>query len=372
MILHLVTDEKFTDYAIKQFSYAGANSEFILIPSNFGSGDDYSKLISKCKIIFQNSKAFQNLLCTLDNYSAVILHGMHWGKWETQILSSVPKQVKIAWVLWGGDVYGRSDVKDNFLAPITNAVCKFRDAIKFLDRNKHIKDNSWEIPLAQFNRVDYCMTSQDEEFDYAKKFTGSSFKRLWYTYYSIEEIIGSLYNSKCQGNNIWLGNSATASNNHFDALLKLHKYKKQIKDRKLVIPLSYPGIWVKNAIYKFAKCLFGQNIKPLFEFCAREEYNKLMLDCNVMIMPHYMSQGMGNIYTGLWLGMRVYMSKKNISYNFLKRLGVLVFSLEDELALYGLQPLSEEDFLRNREILSQYYGKEHVMQEVKNVVKVLS
>ena len=90
-----------------------------------------------------------------------------------------------------------------------------------------------------------------------------------------------------------------------------------------------------------------------------------------MIMNHYIPQAQGNILVGLWLGMRVYMSEKSLSYKFFKRLGCIVYSFESEFKIFGLSKLSEDQKNTNREILSQWYNNEHTMSGVKNIVVTL-
>jgi hypothetical protein len=103
----------------------------------------------------------------------------------------------------------------------------------------------------------------------------------------------------------------------------------------------------------------------------RDEYNKILQSCSVMIMPQYIPQAQGNIVTGLWLGMRVYVSEKSLAYQFLRRIGCKVYSFETEFGTYQLSPLSEEEVLHNREALRKWYSKEHVLESAKNVVKIL-
>ena len=64
MILHLLTDEKFTDYAIKQFSAPEMLSEFVLVPSN--NMMEHVKLIDQCTIVRQGSSEFKEV--RVDNY----------------------------------------------------------------------------------------------------------------------------------------------------------------------------------------------------------------------------------------------------------------------------------------------------------------
>lgn len=369
MILHFLTDDKFADYAIKQFSAPEMQSEFVCL--NTAGRMNLVELRDKIRVMHPFGEEFAAFLDeNLSKYTAIILHGMHWGMWQKEIIRRTPKDVKIAWVLWGGDVYGRHDIADSFIAPKTKFVNTLRKLNHLLEKKKQKTD--WELPYELFQRVDYCLTSQDEEYNYAVNYFQKPFKRLWYTYYSLEEMIGSLMDARCHGNNVWLGNSASASNNHFDGLWTLAKNKRKLGDRKIVMPLSYSEPWVANSVSKIARWLFGKNSQPLMKMLPRDEYNALMLDCSTMIMPHYMSQAMGNIYTGLWLGMRVYMSVQNISYPYLKRIGANVYTIEHDFAKYGFEPLADELIEQNRAALMKVYGREHVMTEIKKVAKELS
>ena len=112
MILHLLTDEKFTDYAIKQFSAPEMKSEFVLVPSN--NAMEMVKLADKCTIVRQNSPDFDVLINRLDQYTGIIFHGMFWGRWQTPILQKVPKNVKVAWYFFGGDISSRCGVENQF------------------------------------------------------------------------------------------------------------------------------------------------------------------------------------------------------------------------------------------------------------------
>lgn len=367
MILHLLTDEQFTDYAIAQFSASEMKSEFVLIPSNH---EDWKmKLMDKCTIIRQGSSEFKELLNHLGDYTGIILHGMFWGGWQTPILQQVPSRVKVAWYFWGGDIYGRKDLELYFLAPITKVLYKLHNRKKRKKKNNH-----WEIPVELYKRVDYCLTGEQEEYDFVKQYTGSSFKHLWYTCYSLEETIGSLLNSRSEGNNIWIGNSAAVRNNHCDVFWKLWKsgLMRQFRGEKVIMPISYGEPWIRNMVKKIGGLLFGKQLQVLETYIPRNEYNALMLSCSTMIIGYWEPAAQGNIITALWLGMRVYLSEKSIAYNFFKRIGAQIYSIESDMKQYQFAPLPEEIRAENRRVLTKWYSKQHVMEAVQNVVKELS
>ena len=369
-ILHIVTDEKFTDYAIRQFSAPEMCSEFVLIPSNGMMSE--VKLVSHCAIVQQGSEEFHTLLAELGNYCAIVLHGMFWGSWQTSILKHVPDDVKVAWVFWGGDLYSRHENKELFYAPITHFFCNLH---KLKRRNQH--DTSWEIPLNLYKRVDYCITSIDDEYDFACDFTQSSFLRVWYSYYSIEDTIGSLMHSCAKGRNIWIGNSATPKNNHMDILWRLWKSGawRELKDRKIIIPLSYGEPWMRNLIKKIGGCLFGKRLQVLEQYMPRDEYNALMLSCSTMIIGYREPAATGNIITALWLGMRVYLSEHSMAYSYFKRIGCRVYSIEsdlDEKNANCFSVVSDEERQQNRDALMSLYGKKNTNQAVADLVTLLT
>ena len=73
----------------------------------------------------------------------------------------------------------------------------------------------------------------------------------------------------------------------------------------------------------------------------------------------------------MWLGMRVYISEKSIAYNFFKRIGVKVYSLESDFEKYGCDAVSDDEMEYNRKLLREMFSREHVMQSAKNVVDIL-
>ena len=370
MILHLVTDEQFTDYAVQQFSALEMNSEFVLIPCNH---ENWSvKSIDKCTIVQRFSPEFDKLLTRLGQYTAIVFHGLFWNSWQTKILERVPEDVKVAWFFWGGDIYSRHGQSVKFLAPITGFLARIRSYKKNLP-----VDTSWEIPLELFKRIDYCLTDEREEYEYAKQYTGANFEYLWYTCYSLEETIGPLMNSHCDGSNIWIGNSAATGNNHADILWKLWSrgLLRKFKGEKVIMPLSYGDPWMRNLILKYGKRLLGKYLQALEAYIPRNEYNALMLSCSTMIIGYWEPAAQGNIITAMWLGMRVYLSEKSMTYQYFKRIGCKIYSIEHDLDrknpdVFAL--MKQEDIDTNRAVLRKWYSKEEMHKRNLEIVKALS
>lgn len=362
MILHLLTDDKFTDYVIEQFSPFESSVDFILIsPFNRIEHIHYP---DKVRIVNPTIKSDMiDLLKCTSNYDAVVFHGLFFG-WQEWLLQNISKDIKVAWFIWGGEIYGQLDLAETFYAPLSKWIYKVRGCFR--------KQKEDIFPKQLIKRANYCLTSEAEEVDFINNYLRTNLPHLWYTYYSIEDTVGELMKKRCDGNNIFLGNSANIANNHFDALVQLKKLG--IKDREIIVPLSYGFPWERNLCVKFGKCLFGKRFKPLLDFLPRDEYNAQMLSCSVMIQPHWRPNAHGNIITALWLGMRVYLSERNIEYAFFKRIGCVVYSIEKDLNRKNpdvFAPLSEEDIEINQAALYLEFSKQRVQKACEDLTNEL-
>lgn len=368
MILHLLTDEKFTDYVLKQFSEPEMCSDFVLV--SYNSHLVYATPQPNMRVIRPNSKDFQILLNHLNDYNAVVLHGLFFP-WQGQVLRVVPATVKVAWVFWGGDIYGRKDIFADYLSSSSKTLLFIQQLKRRLKCKK--TQPRYEVPFELLKRIDFCLTDVPEDFEFVKGYLKTGIKELWYNYYSVEETIGNLESFRCNGNNILVGNSSSLECNHLDGLRAVRRLQ-LAPEVKVYVPLSYGESWLRKEIsYKGHKML-GNCFHPLSTFLARDEYNQIIRSCSVAIMPHYRPQAFGNILTALWLGTRVYLSSHNSLYPFFKRIGAIIFSLEadfDSSNEWALKPLSDEETEINRHVISSLYSSEEMYRKNLFIVQTL-
>lgn len=365
MILHLLFDDKFADYTIRQFSPYG-NSEFLVVQYSADEEIKHILLRDQLTRLVYKSGEYLNFLRGLGQYKAIIIHGFY-TPWQVEIVENAPVSVKIAWAFWGGDLYQRPDVRDRYLAPIS----KF--AHRLHELKKPTKDE-YIVPMSALQRVDYVLDDMLENYEDVKQYIQKpSVKYLWYQYYSVEKTVGeALLEVKAEGQNVLMGHSAGVRTNHIEGMLALRRLN--LKGRKIITPLSYGSPWYRNMILRVGRMLFGDGFTPLTSFMPREEYNALICSCPAFICPAYKPEGMGNIITALWLGARVYLYKHNLKYKYLTRIGVRVFSIEDDLCRRNgdaLLPLSEEDLMHNRAILQQIYGFNQMDERIQVIIKTL-
>ena len=368
MILHFFSDDVFSDYVIEQFAEPEMCSEFVLMSSS--KNTTYINRAKGIKIVNPNNKELMsNLVNSLGFYSAIVLHGLFYPWCET-ILRGVPDYVKVAWVFWGGEIYGRKDMGGVFLSNRSKCLLLFHQLSRMLKNKK--PSEHFELSRVLFQRIDYCLTDIHEDFEFVKAYCGFGAKELWYNYYSIDETLGDLRYQSVDGNNILIGNSCTLECNHIDGFKAVNKFAG--KNAQIIIPLSYGELWLRRYLLRIGRCMFGKRFRPLVDFVPRDEYNKIIKSCAVVIMPHYRPQAYGNILVALWLGSQVYMSEKSLLYVFLKRKGVTVFSIESDLRRskrYLVSPLPVEVRDENRRVIASLYEKSVMKNKIRKIVEIL-
>lgn len=368
-ILHFLdssqnTNGQFAAYVLNQFCAIELSSDFVVLSPNPGAIVPDS--LDRVRIINPNDHVIMSaLLDSMSCYSGIVLHGL-FNPWCEVVLDRIPKHVKVAWMFWGGEVYYD---KNRFLAPVTKVIYDFRRRVK----NK--RESVWHLPIHLYQRIDYCLTGVQEEFEYVKQWAqAEQMRHIWYTYYSIEDTVGELMASRCNGQNVWICNSAAVENNVYDvvAAMMSPSNRKLLKNRTVIMPLSYGTKWVRNSMLRIGPKVFPGGFTPLLDFLPRPEYNRLMLSCSTMILFYYRPAGQGNIITALWLGMRVYLSEKSMIFTFFKRLGIVIFAFESDFSQFGCEKLLDEDIQNNRRILLEYYGRKHIDDACMDVVKALA
>lgn len=368
MILHFLSDDKFSDYVISQFSEPEMCSEFVLM--SVSEETKYFQNVCKTKRVNPYKKSeLSSLIGSLNKYSAIVLHGLFYPWCET-VLRNVPEKVKVAWAFWGGEIYGRKDLKDSFLSKRSKMLFGIHQLKKGIE-GKEGREN-YELPLELFNRIDYCLTDIHEDYEFVTYYTQSRMREVWYNYYSIDETIGELRNQCVEGDDILVGNSSSLTCNHLDgfrAAKRLHTDNSEI-----IVPLSYGEVWLRNFLQKKGTYMFGRWFHPLVDFMPRDEYNKLIKKCAVVIMPHYRPQAFGNIITALWLGSRVFLSEKSLLYTFFKRIGITLFTIETDINRTKspkVLSLSGEEREENRRIIASLYEKSVMNRKNQELVKIL-
>jgi hypothetical protein len=375
-ILHIASDEKFIDSANYIFEKAFPGCNLFVIPhSRFRNKLTYVKDLKNVELINFGNGLVRSLVKKAQNFDCIILHGFTEINCTVYLLSK--EKNKFIGLLWGGELYGL--LEHNILGNLTNSIIlekpkkglksKFKELIRKIVYNK-------EITLVDATRkaaadIRFLGVIHEEELNFfkQKQIITNACKYIPFTYYPLEFIMKGNADSMIRGNDILIGNSASLTNNHLEAFQLLHKVGSG--DRNIILPLSYGSGLYADYITEKGKEIFAEKLQPLRRFLPLEEYNRELERCGIVIMNHYRQQAIGNILAMIWLGSKVYLNKSNTFYHYLKRIGIIVFSIEEDLRednRNALMNLSEDKILHNRALLSETIGEERVISKLKDSI----
>ena len=372
MILQVIFDDQFGNYALEQFKCYSDKVHFVLLTTRENEIAEFIKKTPQLNVVVYLSHEYKQLLTNLSKYKAVLMHGL-FDKAQYDIVRHLPPNVKLAWVLWGGEIYFWKESTLFQLAPLTRCVAIIKE---WKDTIFGVHEAAARVPLDVLQRVDYMLGSSLEIFEEAKTYIKNlNMKHLMYSYFTLERLIGEdLLDKTVNGNNILLGNSSALENNHLDILMQIWRVGLPT-DAKLITPLAYNTPWVKNMVNKIGKLLFENQFFPILSFLPRLEYNNLVQSCSVFIANHHNPNAFGNVLTALWLGARVYSSKDNVQTKFLQRLGLHVNIIEKDLNKKNpnlFTPLSEYEREDNRRVIKEIYGRDQMRKNIQYIIDILN
>ena len=372
-ILHITDDNIFFDNAIEQFEYCYPNQNHTIV---WSENQKLSKIKQSKNIKIKKNNDFTEI-DKISKYDVLVMHSLNIqnSKFVNKITDS---SVKTIWLLHGYEVYGLDDFKPNEIYDTLtlnafNLKRNFSNNIKNIIRpiaETVLKTQSKTIKEA-IAKADYMGVLYKEEYDFLKHKFNYKAKWLPFTFYPLEKIIPNKTEITNTGNNIFIGNSASLTSNHLDIFEKL-KLIGLLDNQKIICPLSYGNKEYANKLIKIGVSYFPEKFEPLTEFLKIDEYNEIIFDCSVTIMNHHVQQGVGNLLAMIYSGSKVFLSEKNSLFHYLKRIGVFIFSIEDDLTnLNDLLPLNVKMQQENKNIIKSEFNQEKLFSELNtNLIKL--
>lgn len=321
-VLHIAVDEKFIDNAFQLFessNYEQGVENYLHIIKDDSNLKYVKSKHTLFNILFFKSKEYQE---EVSKYDAVIIHSMLLFIDDTHFLRNIPT----LWIGWGFDYYDLICNEYELLMPETKSLENIRISSLFsVLRNKLINYRVMRNKKRIYKNIDYFAPVLESEFDLImRKNKDFKFKYIDFNYpVGVGEI-----SSKVTGNNILIGNSSTATNNHIEVLNQLDKMK--LNDRDIYLPLNYGNMEYKERLLNEAtKLKLYDNTIVITEFLEPHKYLKILCSCNVMIMNHIRQQGLGNINLALQIGMLVFLNENSPVYTLFKSRGAYLFTIQE-------------------------------------------
>jgi len=377
MIIHIVTDEKFINAAYSIYNRAFPQGNIFCIIRSFDLKVNHINLNDDFIILNRHGDYSEEIRNLIDGDSIIVFHGMSSEHAKISNSFCYNKQI---WSVFGKEFYENPYIyKDVLLGPKTSqSIVGLKYSIKQKLRKIYFrffknKTDHFKLIKTAFGNINSIAILYEEEFEIFKK-TGvfsPNVSLIKFSYYPLDIVIGSEKRVQ-KYNNILIGNSATISNNHLEVLDILSKVN--IGDSKIYIPLSYGDENYRKFILDRIDRYDLRNVVSLTTFLDLKDYQDILKTCTIVIMNHFRQQAVGNVLNSMFLGAKVFLSNKNSLYHFLKRIGCIVYSIEDDISIGDdfITPLTEEDCNINRSILEQKLSQFTLNTELIEGIKRLS
>jgi dTDP-N-acetylfucosamine:lipid II N-acetylfucosaminyltransferase len=169
------------------------------------------------------------------------------------------------------------------------------------------------------------------------------------------------------GPDVLLGNSATPTNNHLEALDVLRG--RLPPGGRAVAPLSYGKAHraYAAAVVEAGRAVLGERFDALTGWLPIDAYNLRVARCGFVFMNHLRQQAVGNISAALYRGATVYMRRANPLFGFFCGLGVTLQAIEglEDDAAAPLRALTADERHRNRQAIEARYSRAQVLAKVR-------
>lgn len=349
-ILHIVRDDKkFFDPVLKQFdSDPRLENRCILVVAK--ESDAFKSIPKTERITPIWSREQKRDHLTNGDYDVLFLHSFCPGNWD--LLNYVPPKKIVIWWAWGMDIYCDKEKKTSMLVPIKlympeTSLCRLKNYGLSYFIKSLVKKFIRPIYLFQKHkalaRIDYFQPVIVDDY-YLMRKHNKSFKAIEFYYPNSFEKprAGDLVEKKSDGA-ILFGNSASYTNNHLDVW---HQIKKFIStSQRVIVPLNYGDRIYADTVLKSVS---GDNIEILKDFMDRDSYFEMLDNCSYFVSGVLRQQAMGNISYCIDHGIKIFLYRDSVIYQYLKRLGVLVFAVENIDETSFSTPLSYKEAVQNR------------------------
>ncbi|MDG1429718.1 MAG: TDP-N-acetylfucosamine:lipid II N-acetylfucosaminyltransferase [Crocinitomicaceae bacterium] len=360
-ILHIFDPAIISQSTIELFEKLNFNQRYLIIALHPEKWETFEEISNVRIIDYHKENVISILVDEINDADIIFAQALSYEKAKAIVRTKSKTKVFI-WALWGYELYNIADYFKNNTSKDTSTTLRTNDGLLSKIKNYYVFNSVYKRAV---QKLDICLFLLESDY----KLLGEVIEHnaTWRTtgYQTLESLIGQ-NGFDIHGDSVLLGNSSTPSNRHdlaFDYLSKV-----ETLNRAIVSPLNYGDAAYRSATIKTGKDLFGEKFVPLVDFMPLNEYIEILKTCSHVILPHQRQQGFGTIMTMLYGGAKLYLSEESPFYNWLKDLGIIVFSIEDDLSNELTSNLSLESQKENRKIVSQYLAEDLITKQITDIL----
>lgn len=328
-ILNIVHDDKFIDGLISEYDHLRINATFLVLQQGCAKPLKYIKNESRVKCVCVGTKEYE-FFQKAGDYDVIWVHFLDASKMD--FVNNIPMEQRgkkvVVWSAWGSDLYGILNLSHlgwrTFFRMLldTSISSGARLIVRQLLGIFGVTRKFYDARVRRFmSLVDFGSAIVPGESRFLRRIMKRNANIIEFCY-------GDLSSSKIRypivdlnQKNIWLGNSATYTNNHFDAFARM----KGLAGYQIIAPLSYGD--AAKSIDKGGRVCFGERWKPIFDFMSLDRYLAKMATCSIFVFPHIRQQALGNVLLALKLGGCLFMDHRNPIMLQLRERNITVYDI---------------------------------------------
>ncbi len=362
-IYHIHTDFKFI-YDSQRFDVNYFDNKLIIIDYKTEFNSAYH---TTGTFFVPDEKNLEHISKILEDADFVVFYGL--GEFKMKLLMLIPEHIKVAWRFFGYEYY--SSRRDLMLSYKTLEVVENKNInhpdwlfkiliyLKFMKRNLK-KNNLKEVT----KRFDYILLFAEDEYKFLEKY--------WYVPEFIKLNIDFHFDyvEYKKTNNLIIGNSRNVYNNHLDIL--------EIIDDDLFREYSFDLFFNYGDVGNYSsrvidKISHRKNVNFIQDFLSREEFDSIYQYSSALIINSYRQLALGNIYTAIRYGVKIYLNEKNPVMHWLKKNDIFISSvaeLRTDLKTNNIQ-LSREESIHNIKMfnkIAESFTKEEFCSKIYQLI----
>ena len=311
-----------------------------------------------------------NRMCDDCGVDTILLHGLsrtYIGLLE-YLFSS--KTYKVYWIFWGYELYvslaqlGRYQLVDKKVSPFSPRTYMYPNKYNLWLCKLLRKQVISEVLMKAIPYIDYFCFWNYGDYKLLQDNFHTGIKYKFFVYSSLEKdaddlLVQTTLPTK-QHHTLLINHQASVTGNHHTIMERIATVDKDNLYEK-IIPLSYGSGYIRKAVLKKGKALFGEKFSPVLRYMPQAEYFALINKVEVAVIGARRQEAAGNIINLLSNGTKVFLREDNNLLQYYREKGFIIFSYEKDLnSLADLQPLTMEEQLHNREcrIKSRVYNEQ--------------
>lgn len=279
------------------------------------------------------------------------------------------EDISFNWVFWSGEFYNLPEFLDElYIGESRQYLKQEKWGLKWLKNlfnlGRKLSNQPYYLHndfIKSFRNLDCFYGLLNSDYQKVVSYSGAALKHYPFAYQPFKKAISesSYHRSERTALRIMVNHSGDPTLNHHDALNNLTKFSTKVK---CVLPLAYGNKNYIGDIKALALKLFGEEGVEIWEdYTSLEEYNRRLENIDIAVFNSKVQQGVGNVLQLLSSGVKIFFREENGFYQDLKSWGMFVYSIQSDLKVDAdLQPLSQFQIDRNREILESYFSEEAI------------